>query len=153
MAISFDELLTELEPHMGINMKPDAQDCCRMRFDERIHLQVEFDRKTSKVLIHSELGYLPPGRFREDYLRSALIENGKRFPRIGVIAFSTKSSGVVFFDFVELDSVNGEQFYQYIQLFIEKAKKWVDGLEHGHLPVDSDDDNKPPAPGAFGLRP
>ena len=132
---SFDYILKELSAHIGTPLEQDETGACRIQADQELIFHLEMDQQTRLFLIFTELNQVPPGKFRDDVCKSALIENGKPEPRNGDLAFSTVSDKLVLFKFIAIENINFEWFLNFFTLFCEKAFEWKEGVERGALPT------------------
>lgn len=153
MARTFAEIMKELEPHLQIDTTPDSNDACRFRIDGTLPVQIELNHSTGFLMICSEIGELPPGRYREDVFRSALRENGKPFPRFGDFGYSKKNHNLVLYDSLPLDTVDGESLFNHLLVLSQKARTWQDSIQRGEVPGDKVETKLPGPEGLFGLRP
>jgi hypothetical protein len=142
---SFDYILKELGHSLKMSLKPDENNACRISFDSQLSMQLEMDQESRMLLIVCEVGEVPPGKFREELFRSALIENGKPLPRYGDLSFSSKNNTLVIYQFIAPDMIDFDEFLEFFTLFGEKAHDWKDGLETGQLPTVAEVSGEGPA--------
>lgn len=145
----FEDIINELGSEMGINLKPDSHESCKLEFVEGVSIQIDLAGNADQVLIGCELGKLAPGTYRERIFKQALCVNGLSKEPRGVLAFSEKKSALIFFQFLPLSSLNGEKLFHFTQLFLENAKVWIEALKSGNVPALPEAERRPS--GHFGL--
>ena len=153
MATVFEELLDDLGKRIKIPLDLDSNDACRMIIDNKFSVQIELNRHTGFVIICCELGEIPPGRYREDLFKSALIENGKDFPRFGDFAYSDKINELILQESMPLDSLDGEFLFNSFLVILDKARSWNEAISTGQTPNNNQSSELPGPGGMFGLRP
>ncbi len=129
----FTELLQELGKILDISLHPDEHQSCALLVDEKLKLQLELDKSLETLIVGAHLGIVPPGKFRENLLAHALKANAI-FPRMGTFGYSPYHNQMAFFEFLPLNTQNGEKLADFLAMFIAKAKEWKEALESGILP-------------------
>ncbi|NGX42083.1 MAG: hypothetical protein K940chlam7_00359 [Chlamydiae bacterium] len=152
----FDSLLQELGEAMEIeDLHADANNTCLIVFETSLEVYIEPHEKGDFLLICTDLGRVPPGRYREDVFREALKSNGLPYPRNGTFGYSEQSDHLLFFELLSLKELNGEKIATFLYPFMEKALVWKQSIEGGEVPVaDTMKTGRTTGPaGLFGLRP
>lgn len=147
----FETLLEETGNTLQIaNLHPDRNNSCLIKLTNGVSVQLELDPYQQSIVMGSDLGGLPTGRYRENVFREALKTNGVNETHHGILAYSTKTDHMVLFETLALRDLTGEKIADALTPFSEKALKWKNALEHGEVPTLS---NIRTSTGMFGLRP
>lgn len=153
----FESLLHELGEALKIdNLSADANNTCLLQFNEHdLQVQIEPYQKGDFLLICSDLGNVPRGRYREDVFREALKTNGLAPPRHGIFAFSEQTDHLVLYALLSMRELNGEKIAAFLTTFIEKGSAWKQAIASGVVPVaNTMRTSRAAGPtGMFGLRP
>ena len=145
-------LLKELSRVLRIpNLHPDSYDSCLLRLQNGLEIQIELDKRQNSLIIGTNLGEIPLGRYREDLFEAALRANGEK-NRIGVLAYSAQRDNLVLFEMLPLKDLTGSHVGDFITPFSEKALKWKEAIRFNQVPQieSSNFSNKR---GIFGLTP
>jgi hypothetical protein len=150
----YGSLLEELGKILEIpDLHPDRNNSCLIKLKNGLSVQLELDRSGQFVIIGSELGVVPPGRYRENLFREALKANDMPYPTYGTFAYSKKSDKLVFFRKLRNQELTGEIIAAELTPFSEKAIIWKEALEHGDVPIANQAMNAQRSSGMFGLKP
>ena len=152
----FDSILQELGETMEIeDLHIDDAKTCLIKFETELEVYIEPYEKDEFMLISSDLGEVPAGRYREDVFREALIANGLPNPRYGTFAFSEQSEHLILFGLLSLRELNGEKIAVFLHPYMEKALAGKNAIGAGDIPVaDTMTTSQTVGPmGMFGLRP
>jgi hypothetical protein len=133
------------------DLHPDENNTCLLRFDNGVQVQLELDKVGSSLIIGSDLGVIPAGRYRENVLGEALKANGLPPPRYGIFAYSKKSDKLVLFQKMPLDDITADKIASFLPNFIDKAIIWKEAIAKGDVPAVSAQGVTKPS-GMFGLR-
>lgn len=154
----FDSLLQDLGQILKIkDLKLDQANTCLIKFQNGLLVYFEPYKKGDFMLISTNIGEVPPGRFREEVFREALKSNGLSISTAqgGIFGFSQQSNRLVYFGLLALRDLNGEKIEAFLIPFIEKALSWKQDIEMFTVPladrVNSMSSARPG--GVFGLRP
>lgn len=151
---AFDALLQELGKVLQVSgLHADAKGCCLLKLKGGIQVQLEVDRSGQSLLIVSELGQIPPGRYKENLFVEALKANGLPPPRRGTFAYSKQADSLVIFEMLELQNLNGQEIANTILPLLEKVRIWKEAITQGNVPVTVESPVKTAPGGIFGLRP
>lgn len=133
---AFGHLLEELGKEIGITgLEPDSNNACVIKFPNKVVVQIEIDRTRTFLILATELGVIPPGKYRENVFKEALISNGQNPPRNGDFSFSPKKDLLVLMQYLSLNDLKGDKVAQELIPFIEKAKSWKEALLRGDVPM------------------
>ena len=150
----FEVIISELSTLTNIELAPDENETCLIRFNSGLGIQMEIDPSGEKFLIAAELGVVPVGKYRENLFISALTFNGLPHPRYGIFAFSKNTDSLILHDNLELDPITGETLLEYLQPFSTKAEKWRNAIINGSIPnADLESRETDQLSGLFGLTP
>lgn len=146
-------LLHELGKELHIpDLQPDENNTCLLRILGKIDVQMEFDKDRDYLLIGTDFGELPPGRYSEDIIEIALKTNHLPPPLYGIFGFSKKNNHFAMYDRLWLKELNGAKLAQFLDSFAQKAKIWKEAIEKGQLPpLDGLTTSDHPGSGMFGL--
>jgi hypothetical protein len=148
----FGNFLQELGQVMNIpNLHPDDNNSCLIKFQSGIQVQLELERNGYFLVLGTDLGDVPGGKYRENVFCEALKANGLPYPRFGNLAYSTQSSHLVLFDRFNTAELKAQKLAEFFPPFIEKAQVWKDAISKGTLPAISGAEVKSDG-GIFGLR-
>lgn len=132
-------------------LTPDHNETCLVEIDH-ISIQLERDNDPDYLLVGTDFGEIPLGRYREDLFEAALKTNNLSSPLYGILAFSPKNNHLVLFDRLWMQDLNGSKTEEFLKLFIKKAKIWKEAIQHNNIPV-IDEIRAYSHSGIFGLRP
>ncbi len=128
-------ILSELGQLLNIpDLKPDANHTCLIQLTNGIKIQIELTKDGQNILMGSEIGVVPPGRYRIDVFKEAMKANAQPLPRYGTFAWSKKTDMLIFFKKTSLKDLTGEKLHSMIPPFIEVVQKWKDAVEKGEIP-------------------
>jgi hypothetical protein len=132
----FGTLLQELGPLLEIpTLHPDRQNSCLIRLKGGLNIQLELDRMGQFFIMGSDLGTVPPGKYRENLFREALKANGMPQPLNGILAYSQKTEHLILFEKMHVKDLNGDKIMAVLTPFCEKARVWRDALARGDIPA------------------
>jgi hypothetical protein len=132
----FESLLDELGTVMDIpDLHPDRNHTCLITFPNKLDIQIEMESHGRNIVIGTELGNIPAGRYRENIFREALKINGTQPPLHGVLSYSNKSRSLVLFEKLPTKDLTGEKIADALTLFSEKALSWKEALIKGEVPT------------------
>lgn len=148
---AFAQILNELGQHFGTHLVPDANHSCLLLMHETVQIQLELDRSQYFLIVGAVIGELPPGKFRELFLREALRANGAPYPRVGTFAYSNRKNSLILFERFALQSLNTKALIEYLPAFVDKAIVWKDAVQAGQPPSIQYIGSKTKPAGMFGL--
>lgn len=130
----FEDLIQALGNEMGIQLRPDKRQSCRLVFPENIYIQIDLDSNADQILVGSELGVLNPGKHRELVLEQAMRINGNPNANRGVLAYSEKNNTLVLFQTLSIYTLTGQKLFNFIKNFHEIAKNWHKAILSKEVP-------------------
>ncbi len=132
----FNAILTDLGNSLKIsNLHSDQNNTCLIKLANGLKIQLELDKTGRQLIIASEIGILPTGRYRETILREALKSNGLTPKRTGIFAYSKKADKIILFEMMPLLDINNSKILDVITPLSEKALIWSTALVKGDVPV------------------
>lgn len=150
----FGSLLQELGKILEIpDLHPDRNNSCLIKLKSGLSIQLEFDRSGQFLILGSDLGTVPPGRYRENLFREALKANDLPYPNHGTLAYSKKSDHLIIFEKMAAADMTGEKIAAEIMPFSEKALVWKEALQKGDVPIINQGYSSQKSAGMFGLKP
>lgn len=149
----FGTLLQELGSLMELpNLHADRNNSCLIRLKDGLQIQFELDRLSQFIIIGSDLGTVPFGKYRESLFREALKANGMPFPINGVLAYSQKTEHLIIFEKISVRELNGEKLMAILSPFSEKARIWKEALSRNEIPAINQFFSSEKTAGMFGLK-
>jgi len=150
----FGSLLQELGKILEIaNLHPDNNNSCKIKLKNGQSIQIEMDSSGQFLIIGADLGFVPPGKYRENLFKEALKANDMPHPINGTLAYSKKNDHLVMFKKIHAGNLNGEKISAEITPFIDKATVWEEALKRGDLPALNMANAAKTSSGMFGLKP
>lgn len=147
----YEAILSDIGTALQLpDLHPDRNNSCLITFPNGLKVQIDMDRNGSFLVIGSDLGQVPLGRYRENIFREALKANGMPYPQHGILAYSTKTDHLIIFETYPMRDLTGERVADQMQIFMEKALHWKNSMEKGDIPVVG---QMKTSMGMFGLRP
>lgn len=147
-------VLEELGRELGIpGLGPDEHGTCLIRLKNGVKFQIEMLKGSDYLLIASDLGEVPPGRFRTDFFEAALNFNVSDQGGVGTLGFSKRTNHMILFDSLYIKGLNGIKVADSINSLSTKAMRWSSSLQRGEIPQLGADEALPSARGIFGLKP
>lgn len=149
----FSSLLQELSAVLKSGpFNPDSNNSCLLKLPNGMHVQIEPDRKGPYIILGTDLGEVPPpGKYRKELFRAALIHNGLPEPKEGQFAYSKQSNHLVFFKSLPIENLTGEKIAEHLAPLAEKGLIWKEALSRGDVPFLSITGSPPSFGGLFGL--
>lgn len=149
----FGSLLEEFSKAVDIpDLHPDENQSCLIKFPEGgPEIQLELDREETHLIIGCNLGFLPPGRYRENVFKIALQSNGFPAPRRGDFAFSKKADQLILWTRMPIKDLNGQRIAAVWDHFLEKATLWHQAIKEGEVPALHGAFSTKGGSGMFGL--
>jgi hypothetical protein len=130
----FATILEELGSIFKLRLTPDRNNACLVRFKTGLNLHMEFDGAQEKIVIVSELGTPPLGRYRENLFREALKSNGLPPPKNGVFAYSKKNDSLVLYSTIAIADLSGQKLADFLLPFMQKADLWRASIVNNEVP-------------------
>lgn len=148
----FSTLLEELSKSLQIQLlKPDSNQSCLLKLPNELEMQIELDKGGEMLILGSNLGTIPSGKYRQELFKAALKSNGSPHLIQGILAYSRKADQLIIFTRLPLRDLNGERIAAAFATFTEKALVWRNALRDQQIPENSSiyTSNRPG--GLFGL--
>ena len=146
-------ILEELGRELGLpNLGPDEHGTCLIRLKNGVKVQIEMLKASDYVLIATDLGEIPPGRYRTDLFEAALGFNVSDEGGIGTFGFSKRTNHMILFERLYIKGLKGINVADTINPLSEKAKVWSEALQRGEIPR-LEAKTSTPSRGIFGLKP
>ncbi len=147
----FEEILNELGIECGQPLHPDSHGACKLFINELMHVQIECRQELESLAILTFICEIPPGKFRENVLKTALKSNHFS-PEKPYLCYSDKNNQLSLFQYLPMKTLTGKQLMGFLEHFMKKAHEWRQGVQTGDLaslfsPVQSQ------GKGMFGLTP
>lgn len=153
VATDLSIILEDLGKTLDIpNLTPDTNETCLIRLKSGLEVQIEKSRERDCLIIGSDLGEIPPGKYRENIFEKALINNTHNNPRSGLLAYSHPAEHLIIFDMLPFKGLNGILLADFLDVFSEKIKMWQEALERNEVPVVAPG-SMSSTQGIFGLTP
>ncbi len=130
----FAIILAELGTLIQAPLHPDHLRGCALSVNGQLHLQLKEQEEHERILVSTFIGELPPGKFRENFLKETLKENNL-FPRTGTFCYSERNNQLGLFSYVYFPGLHGDTFADFLEQFLEKAFSWKTSLETGQIPT------------------
>jgi hypothetical protein len=126
---SLVEYLRVLAPYIGLTLRVDEHNCCRLRLREDLACQIEASQDGS-LQVNTVLGVVPAGRIKALAMVAALRCNGAAPPPYSILSYSLKHSALI----LELHLPAGTDSRKIEDAFrhhLELAVEWQDALKAG----------------------
>lgn len=144
--------LDELGKLLEIPLVPDENNSCLIKLQNEMTVQIEPERSNQYMLLVSEIGQIPPGKYREKIFAEALKANDQPYPRLGIFAYSKQADKLVFFERFPVKELKAARVAEIFPAFMERAKLWKDAVTAGTMPAIAVTDAKSAPTGMFGLK-
>lgn len=128
----FEEILRELGIEYGLPLHPDHRGACKLLINETMQLQIEYRQEHQALLALTFICEIPPGKFRENVLRTALKANHFS-PTKSLLGYSDKNNQLALFQQIPLTLLTGKKLAELLTLFINKADEWRQRVQTGDL--------------------
>jgi hypothetical protein len=150
---ALDHILEELSTLLKGKIKSNQNSTCMFKFDD-VNVQIELEKRGEEVIIISQLGSAPTGKYREMLFQEALKHNGIGELSSGILAYSKQADTLILYRMLPLKETDGEKIFALLTPFCAKAKLWTDAISRGEIPsVSSAATAKGGTLGLFGFRP
>ena len=147
----YETLLKETAEAMGISeLHPDRNNSCLIKLKSGVRIQIDLDNRGDFLILGSNVGTPPAGRYREKLLCQALKANELLPNQRGIFAYSPKTEHLLLFEKLSLQDLNGKKIAAAIDILAAKAAVWSEAIAHNDVP-EIDQLSARPA-GIFGLR-
>lgn len=148
----FESLLNEFGKVVNMELHTDANNACLIKLpNDGPGIQLELDKTGNFLVMVSNIGFIPPGRYRETLFKEALRLNNQPHPRNGTFAYSKKADQLVLMEQIPIKDINGEKIASVYTPFSEKAALWKEAITHGEVPSTASGSYRKAGTGMFGL--
>lgn len=130
--IGFADMVDQLAQALEVELIPDANGALQIIVDESIAVQIEPNETDERILLGSSLYELPPGKYRADVLKSALIHNGLAQPPLETLCYIEQKGTLALFRYLPTKHLTVEKLLLALSNFITTASDWIQALESGH---------------------
>lgn len=130
----FASILEELGSIFKLTLSPDKNNACLIKYKTGSNLHMELDSGGEKIIVISDLGTPPLGRFRENLFREALKSNGLPPPKNGVFAYAKRSDSLVLYSTVAIADLTGQKLADFLAPFMQKADLWRTSIQRNEVP-------------------
>lgn len=126
----FAAILYDLGKEIGVDLYPDEKRICQLNFEEKLHLQIQYDEAKEQITLVSFLAEVPAGKYRETVFKEALKSNAE-YPRVGTLAYSGRNNQLTLFAYFSGREHSMEKLFLLLKAFIEKGIAWKEAIEQG----------------------
>ena len=130
----FGTLLDGLGTILKTRLSPDKNGDCRIRFPNEVIVTLEMERGGEHLIIVSELGVPPLGRYRENLFREALKANGLPPPRVAIFAYSKRKDALVLYARFPTLTLTAQMLADRLSSIQEQAEPWKTAITRGEIP-------------------
>lgn len=127
----FSDLLTALGGVLGATLYPEQETLCKIKIKDGPSVQLEFDESSDRVFLISLLAELPPGKFREEALLTALKANYED-TSLGSFAYADAKQMLTLQLFLP-SSTPAPLLATLLQQFVEKGNIWKTAIVQGSV--------------------
>lgn len=131
---TWSDIVEQLAKVLQIKLAPDKNRACLLRFKNGVAIQMELDKRGENVLMVSDLGQVPQGRYRENLFREALKANGLPLPLHGIFAFGAKTESLLLYNSLSIEELTGQKLAEALTPFSQKAELWKNAITSGQVP-------------------
>jgi len=126
----FQEFLWDLGEMTNLPLHIDQSHACTLLLDDHLEVQLQMDANEENLIVCAFLGEIPPGRFREEVLKSAMKVNNCAYP-FGFFAFYAQKNQLILHKFIPSQLLSVERCLKELENLIEEADSWRISLENG----------------------
>lgn len=116
-------------------LRVNEYNLCVIPLPDGHSVQLELDPREESLVIATVLGTVTAGTYRNHLFKEALKYNGQPPPRVGTLAFSTKTDHLLLYDKRHLRELNGGALAEHLPPFLEKAAIWREAIGTGIVPT------------------
>lgn len=141
----FEQLLSELSVQIGIPLHVDKNRACKLKINDTLHIQIEFDMQKESLLCATFVAEVPAGKFCEEILKEALKWNDA-LPRLGTFALCERNRQLTYFLYVPIAEFHGDKLGKILAEFIRNADAWRTAIVSGRSSPSSSAASSLPKP-------
>lgn len=149
----FLEILYQLSHETGLQLYPDSHDACQLLVGDHGKVQLEMDITGEKLLIGAIIIEIPLGKFRENVLKQALVDNATAYPYYGYLCYIQKLNALALYDLLPIKNLTGPSLVKYISHFAGKAELWRKAISSGQPSPNVVSTTSGPQTPPFGMKP
>lgn len=139
MQNQFEQILSDLSNFLNTPLKPDENNTCQIKFNNKIVVQLGVSQDTRDLIISSILGEIQESPYRNSIFEIALKINGASQINItGYLGYGEVSQSLYLFDILRMDFLQGDSLSTYLNNFSSHANIWIDALENNITPSLND---------------
>lgn len=127
----FETLIGELGHILNIPLEAEHGFLCKLNIKEKVHLQIEYDEASEKIILVCFVCEVPPGKFREQTLIAALKANHQDIS-LGSFSYVEGSQTLILQHYLPI-SVAAALLGTLLQQFTDKAIVWKEAIEQGNV--------------------
>lgn len=127
----FLDILYHLSHETGLKLYPDANDACKIRLSNNFYVQLEMDRSEEFLNAVCKIIEIPLGKFKENVLKHALVDNSNHNPYEGCLSYVQKNNTLVLYQKISTKALDPSQLINYIIGLGLKAEEWKQAIEQG----------------------
>lgn len=122
-------LLADFGRSVGIeNLAFDDNSCVNLSFDDTV-LWIEHIEERSELLVHSNVGDIPPVADGEMFGRLLDANHAAAVGGLGTIGFNRLNGQIVYLDRTSLRGLTQQQFQDFLRAAIERIEFWRKALK------------------------
>lgn len=134
----FEEILRDFSIALGIPLHPDQRGACAIQIEGALEIQLEYQQERDRLLMASFLCEVPPGKFREEVFKAALMHNDQHC--VGpLLAYSGRNNQLALYQYLLPPQQPGSVLAELFHAFVAQATQWKTGIASGsvHLLISS----------------
>ena len=127
-----DQLFHDVGEEFDVPLKPDHYGAGKLRIGSDLFIQIEYNKSKDWITVLSFIGELPPGKFRENLLKTALQVNHQQ-PQDLRMGYSEKNNQLALFYNFPMETASKEILVKAITDVVGKVRAWREGIATGNL--------------------
>jgi hypothetical protein len=132
MQKQFALLMYELGQELDIDLEVDVMNACTILLEEKFRVQFEIDEYKNQLTMACIISVIPPGKFREKILATALKINGV-YPRAGAFGYNEMANELILFYNFSLDELTGEKISNHMGIFLDISNQFKNAIDTGDI--------------------
>jgi hypothetical protein len=129
--LSFIDLMSSLGELLDTELIPDLNQVVSIMIDEKLMVNIELSKNSEKILLGTFIVELPPGRFREDVLKFALLANHASDVNIGILSYVANHNCLALLQEIETHGIKVQTLYEELSSFVDRAEGWQNAINSG----------------------
>ncbi len=129
----FIDLISELGKLMDAELIPDLNQVVTIMINEKIMVNIELGSTGEKILLGSFIVELPPGYFRQEVLKFALLANHASDINTGTLGYISNHNCLTLLQEIDLHELTPAKLYEHIIIFVSRAEGWQNAVNSGKL--------------------